>query len=476
MFNKELVAYLPRPEDDFESFNRLFVGLGSEEDPVSWRTAVITVRELLMSGDEEINADLSAPDYDLERGFEFVSELLEETWLKSLTPEFFMAVFDLEEMPELVTPLLDCMVNDLDAVLMNARHLPEELLFRLGEEFGSKEGVVIVNPIGHYADKQTRVIGPHIKRKIGNLVFLASTQNSKGGHLSVLLDALGLLEDKELVSRAENVSVVIPMFGGSRSHRPGQGESLGFEVLQAKTSARAIKGLLSDLAQEYSKDGIEMPEINVYSVDIHNGEWPAGVFDGDGLTFESISPSPVFAPAVFEYVKDNDLSEYPIQLVASDKGAAERTREIAEEMLDLLEGGAEIDLVYFDKSRVTAGVVGETQLSRIEKWRKVDGEIKIVVVGSEDYDWETRRVCVMSDDMVDTGGTQERGVRRTRDLNPNVEAVVVVATHPVTSQGVEMLDRVPADVIIVANTLTNGDRPDMRKANIAPVIHKAIVA
>src|SRR3989339_669521 len=101
--------------------------------------------------------------------------------------------------------------KDSDLLLLSGRHFPEAILWTLAD-YTKRLGksVAVINPVGHYSDGQTRVIGPYkYFRKIKNLIILSSTQSKLGGSVSVLANVIKLIRNCDLAKRIEKVEVII---------------------------------------------------------------------------------------------------------------------------------------------------------------------------------------------------------------------------------------------------------------------------
>ena len=179
-----------------EEYIKLYKGVRSREDTVSWRTLIVTVKKLLGAS-------------KLSRAKKLVLFLIKRTYLEPLLSEILYALG--------LRTLKARKNKDLDFLLLNGRHFPEPLLWSLADYLKEKgKGVAVVNPVGHYNDGQTRVVGPSvIFCKINKLVILSSTQTKLGGSVSVLSNVLRLIRNLKLAERVNEVDVVIPMFDGS---------------------------------------------------------------------------------------------------------------------------------------------------------------------------------------------------------------------------------------------------------------------
>lgn len=449
-------------------YKDLWRGLRDEVDPVTWRTLVVDCRRILGSQTPDCQP---AAQETLPRARRLIFPLIEGTPIEPLGPEILEAIgYDIGTKTQ----------PDLNYLLLNGRHYPEELLFRL-YDYLKAEGnrVAVVNPVGHYNDRETRIVGPaSLCRHVGKLVVLASTQSDQGGSYEVLSNTLRLLRNPEFASRISGVEVVIPMFGGSRGHCLGQDEVVGYEVLEAKVNALFLalhgRDILESLAQDNAGN---LPIVRFASVDVHNQEEPGGTFKKSNFDFISISPAHEFAEIISQHLREGGLTETRLTLVACDNGAIPRTEALAESLLNLNSGPA--DIIYLDKERLEAGVVEAAKIAKMVRWWKQDEGYKEEVISQANDDCEIPRVLILSDDMVDTCGTASKDVALMRSMFANCSYVIFVGTHAVLSQGAEKLDRIGADHIFVSNTLTPASlrsRESITVVDMAPAIGRLIMA
>ncbi|MGI9158078.1 MAG: ribose-phosphate diphosphokinase, partial [Marmoricola sp.] len=118
--------------------------------------------------------------------------------------------------------------------------------------------------------------------------------------------------------------------------------------------------------------------------------------------------------------------------------------------------------------------LGGAPLAFIHKTRREDRPKETIaerVIGDV-----TGRICVLVDDMVDTGGTIVKAAEAL--MADGAEGVVIAATHPILSDpAVDRLKNSPAREVIVTNTLPLTDDQLFDKLtclSIAPLISRAI--
>ena len=118
--------------------------------------------------------------------------------------------------------------------------------------------------------------------------------------------------------------------------------------------------------------------------------------------------------------------------------------------------------------------LGGAPLAFIHKSRRTDRPNEVVanrVVGDV-----TGRICVLVDDMIDTGGTIVQAAEAL--MNDGAAGVVIAATHPIMSgPAVDRLKNSAVTEIVVTNTLPLSDEQRFDKLtclSIAPLLSQAI--
>lgn len=219
---------------------------------------------------------------------------------------------------------------------------------------------------------------------------------------------------------AKRITVIVPFYGYARQDKKHRGR----EPITAR--------LMADLFRTAGAD-------RLMAVDLHTSQIQ-GFFDGP--------VDHLFAlPVLSEYVADNvDLSR--VTVVSPDAG---RVR-VAERWTDVL----------------------GTPLAIIHKRRDPDvpNQVKVFEVVGEVKD----RVCVVVDDMIDTGGTIVKAADTLFDQG--AADVIVTATHGVLSDpATERLKNSRISEVIVTDTLPIASEKRSDKLTvlpIAPLIAKAI--
>lgn len=256
----------------------------------------------------------------------------------------------------------------------------------------------------------------------GSDVFIINTHSSweDGSINDSLIEHLVMVDAANRAS-AKRITVVAPFYGYSRQDR----KSAGREPITAKLIANMFTAAGAD---------------RLLSVDLHSGQIQ-GFFDGpvDHLTA---------MPVLIDYLKM--LGGDDLVVVSPDAGRVKVAERYANQL------GASLAIVHK---------------------RRVVGQKNTVVAKDVVGDVEDK-VCVLIDDMIDTGGTivaaaeilAERGAR----------SVIAATTHPVLSgPAVDRLKNSIIEQVVVTDTLPIGSEKRFDKLvvlSVAPIIAKAIEA
>ena len=454
----------------WEDYANLYKGIRNQEDPVTWRTLVMTTKKLLATVDPEFKPIRKSK---LPYAKKLLLQLTKKTFLEPLLPELVYALG--------ARNVKRRKNADLDFLLFNGRHSPEPLLWTLADFLKSKgKKVAVVNPVGHYNDGQTRVVGPSVFfRKVNKIIVLASTQTKQGGSVSVLSNVIRLIRNPKLAEKVNEIEVIIPMFGGSRGHRLNQADEVGFEVMEAAFNAKLLALPAKDLLFKLAKETKRLPQVKFFSLDIHNDLYPAKVFGDEGFKFVSIDPAPELAKAISCAIFSRRLARLPVRLVACDRGAVPRTASLAEKILGLTKLHlTNLEVVFLEKKRATAGAVSSVKIDRIEKWVKKKGKIKKIPLKIPKQANLAESVLIYSDDMIDTGGSAQKDINLLAEIFPDSALKIFVATHPVFSKGFSALKKIGADIYILGNTLNCeglAEIKGVRLVDLAPAIYRAII-
>ncbi|MBE9373902.1 ribose-phosphate diphosphokinase [Saccharopolyspora sp. HNM0983] len=243
-------------------------------------------------------------------------------------------------------------------------------------------------------------------------------------HSSPLNDAIMeqlIMVDALKRASAKRITAVVPFYGYARQDKKHKGR----EPISAR--------LMADLFKTAGAD-------RIMTVDLHTDQIQ-GFFDGpvDHLMAQKMLAS---------YVSETYADE-KITVVSPDSG---RVR-VAEKWADDL---------------------GGTPLAFIHKTRDPSKPNQVVanrVVGDVEG-----RVCILVDDMIDTGGTITKATEQL--LESGAKAVIIAATHAVLSgPAVERLENSGAKEVVLTNTLPIPDEmqfSNLRVLSIAPLVAEAI--
>lgn len=253
-------------------------------------------------------------------------------------------------------------------------------------------------------------------------VFILNTHSTwDGGSINDSLVEHLVMVDAANRASAKRITVVAPFYGYGRQDR----KSAGREPITAKLVANMFKAAGAD---------------RLVSVDLHSGQIQ-GFFDGpvDHLTA---------MPVLVDYLRG--LGHDDLVVVSPDAGRVKVAERYANQL------GASLAIVH--------------------KRRVADEKNKVIakdVVGDVEG-----KVCVLIDDMIDTGGTIVAAAEQLAERN--ARSVIAATTHPVLSgPAVERLAASPIEKVIVTDTLPIG--PDKRfdkliVLSVADIIARAIEA
>jgi ribose-phosphate pyrophosphokinase len=220
---------------------------------------------------------------------------------------------------------------------------------------------------------------------------------------------------------AKRITVVLPFYGYARQDKKHRGR----EPISAR--------LMADLFKQAGAD-------RLMAVDLHTAQIQ-GFFDGP---VDHLMALPILSERVVSRYGDQ-----PLTVVSPDAGRI----KVAEEWSRRL-GGA--PLAFIHKTR-DINRPNETVVNRVV------GEVR-------------DRICVLVDDMIDTGSTITKAADAI--MAEGAAGVVVVATHAILSgPAVDRLKNCAAAEVIVTNTLpipSDREFDKLTVLSIAPLISKAI--
>ncbi|MFC7504196.1 ribose-phosphate diphosphokinase [Nocardioides sp. CPCC 206347] len=220
---------------------------------------------------------------------------------------------------------------------------------------------------------------------------------------------------------AKRITVVMPFWGYSRQDKKHRGR----EPISAR--------LIADMFKSAGAD-------RIITVDLHADQLQ-GFFDGP---VDHLMALPLLA----DYIKSK-YGDQPLAVVSPDAGRI----KVAERWSARL-GGA--PLAFIHKTRRTDRP-NETVANRVV------GEVK-------------DRICVLTDDMIDTGGTIVKAAEAL--MAEGAAGVVIAATHAILSEpAVDRLKNSTAVEVVITNTLPVPAEKQFDKLttlSIAPLVARAI--
>ncbi|MDX6327398.1 MAG: ribose-phosphate pyrophosphokinae [Nocardioidaceae bacterium] len=220
---------------------------------------------------------------------------------------------------------------------------------------------------------------------------------------------------------AKRITVVMPFYGYARQDKKHRGR----EPISAR--------LIADLFATAGAD-------RLIAVDLHTAQIQ-GFFDGP---VDHLMALPILADYVREKYGEQDLA-----IVSPDAGRI----KVAEQWSARL-GGA--PLAFIHKTR-------DIDRPNESVANRVVGEVQ-------------GRICILVDDMIDTGGTVVKAAEAL--MNQGAGGVVIAATHAILSDpAVDRLKNCPAAEVVVTNTLPIAQDRHFDKLtvlSIAPLIGRAI--
>ncbi|MEZ5918571.1 MAG: ribose-phosphate pyrophosphokinase [Alphaproteobacteria bacterium] len=223
-----------------------------------------------------------------------------------------------------------------------------------------------------------------------DVFFIQPTSYPANDHLMELLIAVDALKR----GSARRITTVLPYFGYARQDRKTGGRT----PISAKLVANLITAAGAD---------------RVLTMELHAGQIQ-GFFD---IPLDNLIVAPVFVPQIQQRFNDEKVC-----IVSPDVGGVVRARALAKRL--------DADLAIIDKRRESAGV---------SEVMHVIGEI-------------AGKVCILVDDIVDSGGTLCNAAAALKDKGAKeVHAYVV---HGVLSgQAVERVESSPLEKLVITDSI-----------------------
>jgi ribose-phosphate pyrophosphokinase len=258
----------------------------------------------------------------------------------------------------------------------------------------------------------------------GNDVFIMQSHYGVDGRSinDSIMEQL-IMIDAAYRASAKRITAVCPFYGYARQDRKAEGR----EPITAR--------LVADL---FKTAGAK----RMVSIDLHSGQIQ-GFFEGpvDHLTA---------MPVLENYVRKH--GENPV-IVAPDAGRVKVAERMSQHLTDQ---GADLAFIYKRRPKGTANVV---------EAKEVIGEVE-------------GRLCIITDDMIDTGGTIAAAAQVLIDRG--AREVWAMATHGVLSgPAVQRLNDAPISRVVLTNTLplpAEKQSPKIEVLSIAPLIADALNA
>jgi len=238
-----------------------------------------------------------------------------------------------------------------------------------------------------------------------------------------IMEQLTMIDAAERAS-AKRITAVCPFFGYARQDRKAEGRE--------PITARMV-------ADMFRVAGAK----RMISIDLHSGQIQ-GFFNGpvDHLTA---------APVLENYIRNN-APDSPV-IVSPDSGRIKVAERMAQHLHDC---EADIAFIYKRRPKGQANVV---------EAKEVIGDV-------------AGRLCVLTDDMIDTGGTIVSAAEIL--LDRGATEVWAMATHGVLSgPAVDRLKNSPIERLVLTNTLPlppEKQLPQVEVLSIAPLIAQALAA
>ena len=222
---------------------------------------------------------------------------------------------------------------------------------------------------------------------------------------------------------AKRITAVCPFYGYARQDR----KAAGREPITARLVADMFKAAGAK---------------RMISIDLHSGQIQ-GFFDGpvDHLTA---------MPVLEQYVREN--ASEPV-IVSPDAGRIKVAERMAQHLVDI---GADLAFIYKRRPKGTTNVAEAAE---------VMGDVE-------------GRTCVLTDDMIDTGGTIVSAAELL--MKRGAKNVWAMATHGVLSgPAIDRLKNSPLEKIVLTNTLPlppEKQLPNIEVLSVAPLIAEALGA
>ncbi len=293
----------------------------------------------------------------------------------------------------------------------------------LATEVASHLGIDLGNP--NLVDFANGEIRPRFAESVrGTDVFIMQTHFGVDGRSinDSIMEQLIMIDAAQRAS-AKRITAVVPFYGYARQDRKAEGR----EPITAR--------LVADM---FRAAGAK----RMVSIDLHSGQIQ-GFFDGP---VDHLTAMPVLEAYVREHANE------PV-IVSPDAGrikVAERMRQ------HLHDKGADLAFIYKSRPKGTTNVA---------QAKDVIGDVR-------------GRLCILTDDMIDTGGTIVSAAEVL--LEKGATEVWAMATHGVLSDpAIDRLKNAPITRLVLTNTLPLPPEKQIDKIevlSVAPIIAAALSA
>ena len=286
----------------------------------------------------------------------------------------------------------------------------------LAEKVANELGVSLGNvKLEKFANGE--IYARYLESVRGADVFLI--QSVAGEHINDALMELLIMADAAKRASARTITAVITHYGYARQDR----KAAAREPITAKLVANLI-----------TTSGIT----RVMSIDLHQGQIQ-GFFD---MPVDHLTALPILA----DYFKVKNLDKDKLCVVSPDVGRAKAAKKLS----DMLEA----DLAIMHKGRP-----GHNKAEITALIGDVNGKI-----------------CVLNDDMIDTGGSVVAAVETLK--NKGAEKIYVCCTHPVFSgPGLERMANLDVEEVVVCDTIpvpVEYQTGKIKVISVAPLFARAI--
>lgn len=244
-------------------------------------------------------------------------------------------------------------------------------------------------------------------------------QSIAGEHVNDALMELLIMTDAAKRASSRTITAVISHYGYSRQDRKA--------AAREPITAKLIANLLTVA-------GID----RLITIDLHQGQIQ-GFFD---IPVNHLTALPILA----DYFKAKNLDTDRVCIVSPDVGRAKAAKKFSALM------GADLAIMH--------------------KGRPNHNEAEITALIGDVRD----KICIVNDDMIDTGGTLVAAVETLKQEGADV--VYVCATHPIFSgPAYERLEDSSIEEVVVCNTISIAEERlngKIKTVSIAPLLARAI--